>query len=244
VEVGYFSLAHGTYLVVATTLPQLMLAFMPFLSQLRDAGQAAELAAWNGRLVRVLAATGVLGVFAALFLGEAYVPLLFGTAYAPVAANLLPLSAALLALALASVPGLLALVHERPAETVAAAALRLAVFWGVAPPLIAHAGSRGACLAVLAGAGVHAIYLAWRSRDLMPGALRDWALPVGLGALFLPLAPFRTGGPMDFALWCTGASAYGAALLLLRVVTPGEISAVAGLLRRGAVKRGERGAAG
>ena len=242
VEVGYFSLAHGAYLVAATTIPQLMLAFMPLLGQLRDAGHAAELARWSGRLVRVLAATGVLGVFTTLFLAEACVPLLFGRAYAPVAANLLPLSAALLALALASVPSLLALVHERQAETVVAAALRLAVFWGVAPPLIAHAGSRGACLAVLAGAGVHAIYLAWRSRDLMPGALRDWALPVGLGALFLPFAPFRSGGPVDIALGCAGASAYCAALLLLRVVTPGEITAVTRLLRRGAVRRGEPGA--
>lgn len=243
VEVGYFSLAHGAYLVVATTLPQLMLAFMPLLGQLRDSGQAAELARWHRRLVRVLAATGVLGVFTTLFLGQAYVPLLFGSAYAPVAANLLPLSAALLALALASVPGLLALVHERPAETVVAAALRLAVFWGVAPPLIARAGSRGACLAILAGASVHALYLAWRTRDLMEGRLRDWALPVGLGALFLPLAPFRTTGPMDIALWGPGAAAYCAALVLLRIVTPGEISAVAGRLRRGAVKSGERGGA-
>jgi O-antigen/teichoic acid export membrane protein len=242
VEVGYFSLAHGAYLVVATTLPQLMLAFLPLLGQLRDAGQSAELARWNSRLVRVLAATGVLGVFAALFLGEAYVPLLFGTAYAPVATNLLPLSAALLALALASVPSLFALVHERPAATVAAAALRLLVFWGVAPPLIARAGSRGACLAVFAGAVVHVLYLAWRTRDLMAGTLRDWALPVGLGAVFLPFALFRTAGPTDLGLLCAGAAAYGTALLLLRVVTPGEISAVASLLRRGAVKGRERGA--
>ena len=243
VEVGYFSLAHGAYLVVATTLPQLMLAFLPLLGQLRDAGHATELARWNSRLVRVLAAAGVLGVFAALFLGEAYVPLLFGMAYAPVAANLLPLSAALLALALASVPGLLALVHERPAETVVAAALRLAVFWGVAPPLIARAGSRGACLAILAGACVHALYLAWRARAFMAGSLRDWALPVGLGVSILPFAPFRTAAPMDLALWCAGAAVYCAALLLLRVVTPVEISAVAGLLRRGTVRSEDRGAA-
>src|SRR4030095_6957404 len=75
VEVGYFSLAHGAYLVVATTLPQLMLAFMPLLGQLRDAGQAGELSRWSGRLARVLAAGGVLGVAATWFLGEPYVPL-------------------------------------------------------------------------------------------------------------------------------------------------------------------------
>ena len=117
--------------------------------------------------MRVLAATGVLGVFAAWFLGAAYVPLLFGAAYAPVAANLLPLSVAALAFALASVPSILALVHERPLETVVAAALRLVVFWGIAPLLVAQHGSRGACLAVLAGASVHALYLGWRTRHLV-----------------------------------------------------------------------------
>ena len=243
VEVGYFSLAHGAYLVVVTTLPQIMLAFMPFMGQLRDSGQAAELARWNSRLVRVLAATGVLGVFATLFLAPAYVPLLFGRAYAPVAANLLPLSAALLALAIASGPGLLALVHERPAETVVAAALRLAVFWGAAPSLIARAGSRGACVAILAAACVHAFYLCWRVRAVMEGSLKDWALPVGLGILFVPFTLFCTGGPVDLAFWCAGAAVYCAALLLLRVVTPAEISAVVGLLRRGAVRSENRGAA-
>jgi len=237
-EVGYFGLAHGAYLLVVTTIPQIMLAFLPLLGRLRDDGQNEELARWSARLVRALAATGVLEVFAALFLAEAYVPLLFGAAYAPVAANLLPLSAAILALALASVPSLLALVHERSSETVAAAALRVAVFWGIAPSLIARGGSRGACVAVLAGATVHALWLVWRTRHLGAGSPRDWAIPLSLGALFLPLAPFRTASPMDLALWCAGAAAYCASLLILRVVTPGEIAALAALLRRGAVRSG------
>jgi hypothetical protein len=43
-------------------------------------------------------------------------------------------------------------------------------------------------------------------------------------------------------LWCAGALVYCAAIVLLRVVTFGEISAVAALLRRGAIRRGEPGA--
>ena len=235
-EVGYFSLAHNAYLMVVTTIPQIMLAFLPFLGQLHDAGQAGELARWSARLVRVLAATGVLGVFAAWFLGAAYVPLLFGAAYAPVAANLLPLSVAALAFALASVPSILALVHERPSETVVAAALRLVVFWGIAPLLVAQQGSRGACLAVLAGASVHALYLGWRTRYLVSGSLKDWALPAALGSLFLPLALFRTGRPTDLALWGAGALVYCAALVVLRVITFGEIAGLVALLRRGAIR--------
>jgi hypothetical protein len=92
---------------------------------------------------------------------------------------------------------------------------------------------------VRAGASVHALYLGWRTRRLVSGSVRDWALPAILGSLFLPLALFRTGGPMDLALWCAGALVYCAALVLFRVVTFGEISAVAGLLRRGAVRSGE-----
>jgi O-antigen/teichoic acid export membrane protein len=238
-EVGYFSLAQGAYLVVATTLPQLMLAFMPLLVQLREAGARAEVARWNVRLVRLLSVGGVILVFAAWFLSKAYVPLLFGTAYAPVAANLLPLAAALLALALASVPGLLALVHERPLETVVAAALRLVVFWAIGPALIVRAGSFGACVAILAGAATHSLYLLWRTRHLMNGALFAWAVPVGLGLLFLPLAVFLTGGPMDAGLFGAGALVYSAALVLFRVVSPGEIAAVGHLLRGQRIRRGQ-----
>lgn len=239
VEVGFFSLAHGAYLVVAMTIPQIMLAFLPLLGQLRDAGHSAELARWGARLARVLAAAGVLGLSATWFLAEPYVPLLFGSAYAPVVANLLPLSAALLALALASVPGLFALVYERPAETVIAAALRLAVFWGLAPPLIARAGSRGACFAVLAGAAVHTIILVWRTRAFGAVILRDTALALGLGVVFLPFVLVRTASPLDLALWGAGAAAYGGAVLLFRIVTPGEISTFVDLLRRSAIKNTE-----
>ena len=242
-EVGYFSLAQGAYLVVATTLPQLMLAFMPLLVQLHEARAEAELARWSGRLVRLLSAGGVILVFAAWSLAKAFVPLLFGTAYAPVATNLLPLAVALLALALASVPGLLALVHERPLETVVAAALRLVVFWTIGPVLIMRAGSFGACVAILAGATTHALYLLWRTRHLMNRALFAWAVPGGLGLLFLPLVGFITGGLMDAALFGAGALVYSAALVFFRVVSPEEIAAVGRLLRGRGIRSGKGGVA-
>lgn len=232
VEVGYFGLAHNIYLLAAGTLPQLMLAFAPMLSAYFDRGQAAALAEWSARLMRYVAIGGVLGVFGALFLADAFVPLLFGADYRPVAENLVPLSLAFLAVSIGSVPGLLALVRERPGAAVIAASVRLGLFWSLGPLLVIRWGSVGGCFAVLAAVVGHTGYLTWRMRDLIGGRLPGWAVPVGLGALFLPLAWFRSSPAVDAALYGIFVVSYGAGLLLLRVVTVKELGSVLSLLRR------------
>ena len=239
-KVGYFGLAQTVYLTAATMTLQFMLAFAPMLSSFLDRGQTAALAEWSERLLKCLAAGGVLVVFGALFLAEPFVPLALGMDYLPVAANLLALSLAALAVAIGSVPGVLALVHERPGVPLVAAALRLGVFWSLGPLLVSHWGSFGGCLAVLAAVTVHAGYLAWRMRDCAgAGRLTTGLAPVALGALFLPLAWLRSASPSDAMLFAVFVVGYGAALLGLRVVTVHELAALVSLFRRGGGQVGD-----
>lgn len=232
-EVGFFNLAHGIYLVPAALLPQFMLAFAPQLSRLLESGGAAELGRWTQRLARVLAASAMLGVLAAWCLAGPYVPLVFGRAFAPVAPNLAALAVAFLALTLGSVPSLLTLVHEQPRPSVTAAILRLALFWLLAPPLIALWGSFGAAAAVLGTVTVHTLYLVWRTRRLSGGALAAWATPVALGLpLLLLTLGLRRGTPADLALFVATTVVYVLALVAFRVITPPELRALANLWRR------------
>jgi len=238
-QIGYFNLAHGIYLIPTALLPQLMLAFAPQLTRLLETGQTAELHRWAERLGRVLAAGAVLGIFGACFLAAPYAPLVFGAAFAPVASNLAPLAFAFLAVTLGSVPGLLTLVHERPATSLAAAGVRLAAFWLLAPPLIVRWGSLGACAAVLATVTIHALYLVWRTRDLLGHTLRAWVTPVALGATFLPVLWFRRSEPTDAALFAVVVAGYAGGLLLFRIVTRAELTALASLWPRRGVTPAE-----
>ena len=231
-DVGYFSLSHGLYLVGAALLPQIVLAFAPLLSRLLHQGNAAKATEWSSRLARIFAAGGVVAVFGALFLARPYVPLLVGDGYGPVAANLLPLSLAFLAHTLGSVTGLLALVHERSGASLAAAATRLAVFWALGTPLTARWGSLGACAGLLAAVSIHSVMLSWYTRDLSGPVVRAWALAVGPAALVFPFWWLRTFSPRDIVLFGVLTLAYGAALVLLRVVSLSDLAAVARLLRR------------
>jgi len=232
-EVGFFNLAHGIYLAPAALLPQFMLSFAPQLSRLLEIGGAAELARWTQRLARALAAAAMLGVLAAACLAAPYVPLVFGPTFGPVAPNLIVLALAFLALTLGSVPSLLTLVHEQPEASVTGAILRLALFWLLAPPLIAREGSFGAAAAVLTTVTAHALYLVWRTRRLPGGGLGAWATPVALGLpLFLAALGLRRGTPADLALFAPAAVIYAFALVAFRVITPAELRALASLWRR------------
>jgi hypothetical protein len=73
--------------------------------------------------------------------------------------------------------------------------------------------------AMIAQAG----FFTWRMRRVEGYSLRSWAVVVGLGALFLPLALLRSSAVVDVALFCGFAVGYGGLLLLLRLITPDEL---------------------
>ena len=61
-------------------------------------------------------------------------------------------------------------------------------------------------------------------------SLRPWVLPIGLGGLFLPLAWLRSSWVVNVGLYALFVVGYSRALLLLRVVTLGEIAAMWGAI--------------
>jgi len=235
-EVAYFALAHAMYLPAVVALPQLTLLFVPVLSELLARGEAGAYRRSVERLLTWLVVGGVVVVLASLLLGENIVALMLGHGYAPVAANLLPLSAALLIFAFASVTSALALVHERPRPIVTAACLRLLVFWSVGPPLVAHHGAWGCALAAAIAAAAHSGWLAWSMRRNLAGTLRVPLMAVALGALFLPLVWLRASAVTDLLLFLAFAAAYGALLFRAGVLTRAELKALVDAMFAGRAK--------
>jgi O-antigen/teichoic acid export membrane protein len=178
---------------------------------------------WIERLLKWLALGSVVVVLAAVLVGKDLVPLVLGSAYRPVAANLVPLAIGLVALSLTSVANLSALTHDRPGVALAAAVLRLGTFWVLGLSFVGRWGSWGASLAVLGALAVQAGFFTWRMRRVVGYSLRRWVGVVGLGAMFLPLALLRSSPAIDAALFAAFVVGYGGLLFLLRLVTLDEL---------------------
>ena len=231
-QVGYFGLAQNVYLTAALAVPQFTLAFAPLLTALRTQGQVEAMRRWIERLLAWLAVGGVLVAFSALLVGDDLVPLVFGPAYRPVAANLVPLTLALLPLALSSVANLLALIHDRPGLALQSAGVLLVAFWALGLPLVAAWGSLGGCLAALGASTLYAGAFTWRVRRVTRYSLRPWALAILPGVPFLPLVVLRSSGPVNLALYGAFVIGYGGLLLWRQVITIDELIAVWQAMRR------------
>ncbi len=223
VQVGYFGLAFSAFLTAAIAIPQLTLAFAPFMTTLLDQGKTEELCQWTEHLIKWLAAAGVLAVFGVLLLGNDLIPLMLGKTYRPVAINLLPLSLALFPFVLNNVATLLTLIYNRPKVALVAAGIRLAAFWIFGFPFVAWWGSFGGCLAVLVASSLSAVYSTRRMRESTPYSLQKWLLAIGLGVLFLPLVWLRSTWMVNLALYGLFILGYMILLLFLRVITTGEM---------------------
>lgn len=232
-QVSYFGLANGIWLTAGAAIHQLSLAFAAQLVRLRGRGQREMLGEGMRHLTSWLTGGSMTIVFAVLFLGGHLVPAVMGSSFRPVAANLIPMTLTLLVWSLSSTAGVVLLTHDRPGAALVGGGVRLAGFWSLGPLLTARWASLGACLAVLVASILHAMYVAWQVRQVMPRALRAWGACVGLGALFLPLLLLRASWTVNLALYLLFLAGYFSALLLTRVVTPGEINAAWTAMKRG-----------
>lgn len=224
-QVGYYGAAFSVYLNGALALAQFTLAFAPLLTALRTQGQTQSLVAWIERLLKLLAALGLLAALSALLLADTLVPLVFGKAYRAMADNLIPLAFALVPLGLGSLAGVVALATDRPAATLAAAGVQLAVLWSVGIPLTHRFTSLGTCWAVLVASTAYAACLTWRMWDVLRPAIFTYARVVGLGLIFLPLAAFKSAPITNVLLYAVFVAGYGSALLVSRTITLDELSA-------------------
>jgi O-antigen/teichoic acid export membrane protein len=222
-EVGYFGLAYNVYLTAALVMPNLTLAFAPFLTRYVDKGRAEELESWVERLLKGLAVGAMLIVFATLLLAGDAVPLVLGDAYRPVAGHLIPLAVTLLFLALSSVAQMLLLIFEAPRQVLAGSIIRVGLFWTVAIPLIRRYQSLGACIAVLVASIGYSLYLTSRAMQHRRYRMRGWVVTVVAALPFLSLLVFRGAWIINLGLYAGFLMAYGGLVLGLRLVTVAEI---------------------
>jgi O-antigen/teichoic acid export membrane protein len=226
VQVGYFGLANNVYLTISLVIPQFTIAFAPLMITLQAQGKTKILRQWIERLINGLTVGGMFVVFGVLLLGNNLVPLVLGAAYQPVAANLLPLSLTLWAQVLSSVAILLTVVYNYPRTAVMSAVIRLTALWIFGPFLIAKWGSHGGCFAVLLASAICAGYLTWRMKRVITYSLRKWASIIALGFIFLPLLWLQSPWPINALLYAVFGVGYCALLLLLRIVTLSEVTAL------------------
>jgi len=231
-QVAYFSASYAVYLTAEQGFSQFSVAFAPLLTTLSVQGRRETLKEWIERLLKWMTIGAVAAVFAVLIVGEDVVPLVLGARYRAVTANMLPLTIALLALALGSVGRLLTLVFEQPRIAAIAAAIEFVGLWCVGLPLAASWGSYGASIAVAIAAAFYATFLTWRMSRELQFSLRPWLGAIGLAVVFLPLALLRASALVNAALYAAFLAGYAALLVWLRVVTWGEAQAVRESLRR------------
>jgi O-antigen/teichoic acid export membrane protein len=232
-QVGFYGLGFSVYMILSLVTSQVTWSFVPLLTAYLTEQRTDLLRSWTERLLKGLTVGGVLVVFGQLFLGEHLVPVVFGAAYQPVAANLVPLTVSVLVLAPIDIGRLLTLVFERPLAALVAAAIQLAAFWVLAPGLIAWQGSWGGCLAVLLSTGLGAVYLTRAMRREVAYSTRGWWLTIAWASLFLPMLALRGTLGVNVGLFCAFVVAYYGILRWRGVLTAGEISAVLKTIRRG-----------
>jgi len=230
-EVGFFAVAYGVCSAGTQALWHLAISFAPLLMHWNERGERGTSAAWIERLLAWMTVAAVAGILAIVFIGDLAITWALGTEYLPATRGLLPLGLAFLATSVSSVGRLQALVSNRPGVSAVAAGIELAAFWGIGLVLAGGAGSLGACLAVLAGSTLNAVYVSWCLRHELPFSHRPAASAATLGLLVLPLVWFATSWALQLTLFGVALAIYAALLLGMRVVTVAELMGLARSLR-------------
>jgi O-antigen/teichoic acid export membrane protein len=231
-QIGFFRVAYSAYVTGASAIPRIALAFAPLLTTLLLAGDHVALRIWYERLGKWLVVGSMMALLGTFVAGKGMVPLVLGRVYEPVTPSLIALMAGLLALSVTSVANLAALTHGRTSIVMFASAARLITFWLLGPALVGRFGSLGACLAVVGALFVQALLTSLVVQRRAHYSLRGSLGAVLLGALFLPLGLLRGSLPASIGLLLLALAGYGLLLYLFRLITPAELSAIRGVLRR------------
>lgn len=229
-QVSYFGLAYQGYIMAAAFLNQFAMAFAPLLAGLLARRETQALQQWVEQLLKWEAIGSVLMAFAALFLADPVIPMLLGEDFRPVALNLVLMTLSLLTQSVVSVGMVLAIVRERPGVTLGASALRLISFLLAGGVLVYWRGSLGASLAVIVGAGLQAAYFITCWQRLVSVSWRSCLLTLGLGVAFMPLVWLKSSWSVNVSLGAAALAGYAGSLLLLGLVTPGELAKAWGAL--------------
>jgi O-antigen/teichoic acid export membrane protein len=225
-EVSFFGLAYQGCTLAAVAFFQLTMAFAPFLALVLARQDSSSFQWWVEQLLKWLGVSGILCFFGALFLADTILPLLMGQAFRPVTNNLVIMTIALPFLGAVSMGSVLAMIRDRPVLALEAATLRLVVFLILGVPLVGWWGSLGGSLAfVMAGVAQCGYYLI-RLRGLLTFSLRPWGLALGLAGLFVPLYWLKSSWLVNLTLGVAAMTGYAGTLLLLGLVSFGELALI------------------
>jgi len=232
-EVGFFNLSFSLYILISLMISQITFAFIPIFIKFRSSNQSETLKIWIERIIKALTISSMLLVFGLLTLGSDLIPLLLGNSYKPVAANLVPLAATFLPVALNRIGYILTIIYERPKEILYASSIRIVIFWIVGFPLIGHFGSFGACLAILVASVAFGLYLTIRMRATLHYSLKPWFSTIGIGVFFLPLLLFKSTLGVNGLLYVVTITGYLTILFHYRIFTIEELSSIWKTIRSG-----------
>jgi O-antigen/teichoic acid export membrane protein len=199
------------------------MAFSPLYASFVVQNRTAELRRWAERLLKALAAGGMVVVLGAALVGHRLVPLGLGEGYSPVVANLQVLSLALVMESLSQVGYVLSMAYELPEVALESEMVRLAAFWTAGVPLVTWLGSLGGCVAVLMASAMYATYVTWRLTRAIRYSVREWIAVIALGMPFLPLAWLRASLAVEAVVYGGIVTAYVGLLLACRVFTRTEL---------------------
>ena len=232
VQVGYYGAAYSIYLTGAHALWQGALSFAPLLVGLLTRGDAVQVTSWLARLLKWMFVVSSLASLATLLMGHDLVPLVLGADYRPVADCLWPLALALFALAVSSIGRLSALVLDRPGLSATAAAVELAMFWGLGTLLATRFGALGMSVAALCGTIGYAAVISWRVHAELPYSPRPALTAAALALPFAPLVLLRSSWRLNAMLLAIAVVGYVGLLLWRRVITVDEIATLRRVMRR------------
>ena len=231
-SIGVFGVAYRAYLAGNFTLWHLSMSFAPELSAMAAAGDRRGLARWAERLMTTGAVVGTTAVLAALFLGDALLPIVLGVGFAGAAPHFVPLALAMVGMTLAAICRLEAIVLDRWDLSLAGSLLHLAAFWGSGYLLVARLGPLGASLAALVAATLYGGFMALAIRKSAGHRLDRWWRAVALGLPFLALAGLRGGHAVNALLFAVALAGYAVLLVRLGVIRRDELAALRAILFR------------
>jgi O-antigen/teichoic acid export membrane protein len=166
-EIAYFDLAFNIFLILAGTMSQLVLAFMPTLTQWKTVRQDENVTIAINVLWKACALGALIVVAVVWALADELIPFLLGEAYVPVVPYLRIIILGIVPLSLGQMNFVIANVFKKPRMRLWAGLVTLLVFFGFSIALIPSYGGLASAIASLASVIALAIVTYWTSKPVL-----------------------------------------------------------------------------
>ena len=232
-QIAYFDIANQFFLIIISVTVMVINSLIPIFSTFQATGNVDRIQLWSRRIVKYMTIVNVMVVAGVLFLGSDLIPLLIGQDFEAVTPNLLILCIGLFASVLIQFGFVQAIVMSRPQEFLVALFASLVVFIVLSMFLIPRYQSAGCSTATVLSYFFMATLVLYPIRAQVKPILVDSFRAVAPGLLMLSLLPLKGSLVENVFLATAYLVAYGALLLLFRILSVNEVLEVVRSLRRG-----------